>query len=58
VEPVNIKKLIKVNISFFLSVCLLSIQWKSKGTDTVWLPTFFKISSFVFHTGLGRHKRD
>jgi len=28
-------------------------QW---GPSTVWLPTFFKISSFEIHTGLEQHE--
>ncbi len=31
--------------------CMKKVLWKSMLAATVWLPTFFKISSFAFHRG-------
>lgn len=39
---------VKHNTRHFLC-CFLFIQCKSMGTEMVWLPTFYKISSFMFH---------
>uniref|UniRef100_A0A673HH67 Sodium channel regulatory subunit beta-3 n=1 Tax=Sinocyclocheilus rhinocerous TaxID=307959 RepID=A0A673HH67_9TELE len=50
-------KMLVTKLFWFLFTSIISMQWKSVGTRTVWLPTLFKINNFlcskkVSHTNL------